>query len=125
LVDYAIRLALSDQSLVLKIANKVGTTSGIKSHSKYITDLDFTEDIMLVSDNSINSQKQLNSVDLTARRVGLKINIAKTAFVVVGNWTTPIELCVSIGTINLVKDFTSIHDLGFYIARKILRSERH
>jgi hypothetical protein len=39
-----------------------------------------------------------------ARRVGLKDNRAKTDFMV-GNWTSPIELRVSTGRINLVKDF--------------------
>jgi hypothetical protein len=53
---------------------------------------------MLISDDAINSQKQLDSVDIMARRVGLKINR-------VGNWASPIELRVSTGRINLVIDF--------------------
>jgi hypothetical protein len=40
-----------------------------------------------------------------ARKVGLKINRAKTEFKMVGNWASPIEFRVSTGTINLVKDF--------------------
>jgi hypothetical protein len=40
-----------------------------------------------------------------ARKVGLKINRAKTEFMMVGNWASPIELRDSTGTINLVKDF--------------------
>jgi hypothetical protein len=39
-----------------------------------------------------------------ARKVGLKINRAKTEFMMLGNWASPIELRVSTGTINLVKD---------------------
>jgi hypothetical protein len=40
-----------------------------------------------------------------ARKVGLKINRAKTEFMKVGNWASPIELRVCTGSINLVKDF--------------------
>jgi hypothetical protein len=53
--------------------------------------------------NAINSQKQLDSVDIMARKVGLKINSAKTEFMMVGNWASPIELRISTGSINLVK----------------------
>jgi hypothetical protein len=60
---------------------------------------------MLISDDAINSQKQLDSVDIMACKVGLKINRAKTEFMMVGNWASPIELRVSTGSINLVKDF--------------------
>jgi hypothetical protein len=52
---------------------------------------------MLISDDAINSQKQLDAVDIMARKVGLKINRARTE--------SPIELRVSTGTIYLVKDF--------------------
>jgi Reverse transcriptase (RNA-dependent DNA polymerase) len=104
-VDYVMRVALVDQSLGLKIANKVGTSTRIKTPAKYITYLDSTDDIMLILDDAINSQKQLDSVDTMARRVGLKINRAKTEFMMVGNWASPIELRVSTGTINFVKYF--------------------
>jgi hypothetical protein len=40
-----------------------------------------------------------------AHKVGLKINRAKTKFMMVRNWASPIELRVSTGTIKLVKDF--------------------
>jgi hypothetical protein len=103
-VDYVMRVALADQSLGLKITNKEGTRTR-NTPAKYITDLDFADDIMLISDDAINSQKQLDSVDIMARKVGLKINRAKTEFMMVGNWASPIELRVSTGSINLVKDF--------------------
>jgi Reverse transcriptase (RNA-dependent DNA polymerase) len=77
-VDYVMRVALADQSLGLKITNKVGTRTRSTIPAKYITDLDFADDIMLISDDAINSQKQLDSVDVMACKVGLKINRAKT-----------------------------------------------
>jgi hypothetical protein len=91
--DYAMR-ALADQSLGLKITNKVGTTTRFKSPAKYRIDLDFADDIMLVLDDAINSQKQPEF-----SRVGLK-----TEFIMVGNWASPIDLRVSTGAIHLVKD---------------------
>jgi Reverse transcriptase (RNA-dependent DNA polymerase) len=103
--DYVMRVTLADQSLGLKITNKEGTRTRTLTPAKYITDLDFADDIMLISDDAINSQKQLDSVDIMARKVGLKINRAKTEFMMVGNWASPIELRVSTGSINLVKDF--------------------
>jgi hypothetical protein len=71
-----IRVALADQSLGLKITNKVGTHTRTFTPAKYITDLDFADNIMLISDDAINSQKQLDSVDIMALKVGLKINRA-------------------------------------------------
>jgi hypothetical protein len=64
-------------SLALKITNREGTRTRF-TPAKYLTDLDFADDIMLISDDASNSQKQLDSVDIMARRVGLKINRAKT-----------------------------------------------
>jgi hypothetical protein len=44
-----------------------------------------------------------------ARKIGLKINRAKTEFVMmVGNWASPIELRVSTASINVVKDFKNL-----------------
>jgi hypothetical protein len=77
-VDYVMRVALAYQSLGLKFANKVGTSTRIKIPAEYITDLYVIDDLMLESDNAINSPKQLGSVDVMARRVGLKISRAKT-----------------------------------------------
>jgi hypothetical protein len=76
-VDYVMRVALTDQSLGLKITNKVGTRTRSTIPAKYITDLHFTDDIMLISDDAINFLKQLDSVDIMARKVGLKINRAR------------------------------------------------
>jgi Reverse transcriptase (RNA-dependent DNA polymerase) len=118
-VDYLMRVALADQSLGLKITNKVGTSTRIKIHAKYITDLDFADDIMLLSVDAISSRKQLDSVDTMARKVGLKINRAKTEFMMGGNWASPIDLRVY----NI--DISPIDILGCQIALKILRLERH
>jgi hypothetical protein len=71
--------------------NQELTVVAIKSSAEYVTDLDFADEIMLASDDAINSQKQLNSVNIMARLVGSKINRK-----------SPIQLRVSA---NLVEDF--------------------
>jgi hypothetical protein len=50
-------VVLADQYQGLKIANKVGTKCRIKCPAHYTTDLVFADDIMLVSDDAISSQK--------------------------------------------------------------------
>jgi hypothetical protein len=65
-VDYVMRVALANQCLGLKIANKVGTTTRVKIPAKYFSNLDFAEDIMLISDDATNSKKLLDAVDIMA-----------------------------------------------------------
>jgi hypothetical protein len=52
-VNYVMRVALADQSLGLKIPNKVGTRTRTFTPANYITDLDFADDVMLISDDAI------------------------------------------------------------------------
>jgi hypothetical protein len=52
-----------------------------------------------------------------ARRVGLKINREKTEFMMVGNRSYPIELRVSTGSINLVKDFKYLGSWQLYCTK--------
>jgi hypothetical protein len=58
-VDYVLREAYADHSLGVRISNKVGTTTRIKSTTKYIMDLDFADDVILVADNAINFESSL------------------------------------------------------------------
>jgi hypothetical protein len=44
------------------------TNSRLGCPAKYITDLDFADEIMLISDDGENAQKQLDSVTAMARR---------------------------------------------------------
>jgi hypothetical protein len=60
---------------------------------------------MLISDNAVKAQKQLHSIDIMARRVGLNINRAKAEFMMMKNWSSSQDIRVSIGTINQVQDF--------------------
>jgi hypothetical protein len=65
-LDHAMREALLDQKFGIKIAHQVGTNSRARCPAKYITYLDFAKDIMLISDNPVNPQKQQDSVDVMA-----------------------------------------------------------
>jgi hypothetical protein len=95
---------LLDQSLDLKITTPVGTNSRPGCPAKYAYNLDFADDTMLILDNAVDAQKYL--MVWLARRVNVKINRAKTAFMLVGNWSSSLELRVSTGTNNQVQDFT-------------------
>jgi hypothetical protein len=61
---------------------------------------DLADDVMIISDYAENVQKHLDSVDVMARRVVLKIDRAKTEFIMMGNRSSSLELPVSTGTIN-------------------------
>jgi hypothetical protein len=56
------------------------------------------------------------------RRVGLKINKAKTEFMMVGNWSYSLELRVSTGTFDQT---SSTEDLGSLTTLKILKLVEH
>ena len=87
----------------LGVMLKRGTTR--RYPAKYLTDLDFADDIALFSDNSENAQSMLSSIESAALQVGLKINYSKTEFLLVGRWDTPVSITVSSKPINQVSDF--------------------
>ena len=72
-------------------------SSSCTSTDKYLSDLEFVDDIALMSgciDNSKsddeivnNIQNMFNRVQYWAKKVGLNINIPKTKFMIVGKWS--------------------------------------
>ena len=74
-------------------------------------DLDFADDIVLMTDTIEDNQLFLSTVELCAEDVGLFINKNKTEFIVVG---TPVQSGLSVlsGPIKKVDDFKY---LGSYI----------
>jgi hypothetical protein len=52
MLDNILRDALLEHTLGLKIANQVGTNISPKCPMKHINDLDFADDMMLISDDS-------------------------------------------------------------------------
>ncbi len=53
---------------------------------KHLTNLDYADDIALLSGTIANAQSMLLSIETWAAKVGLKINHSKTEFMLVGNW---------------------------------------
>jgi hypothetical protein len=80
-------------------SNRIETNSGIKCHVKCIPDLNFANDILLISDDENSAQSSLISY-----KVSLKINRANTEFTVIYYWTSLLELRASSTTIYLVKN---------------------
>lgn len=66
-LDYALR----------KIPNELGFRSH-NSPSKYIADLEFADDVVLLASTQTDAQTQLNILSTETAKLGLKININKT-----------------------------------------------
>ena len=104
-LDYVLRTALHDESLGFKIANSISRSRG---KAKYICELAFADDILLTSDCHIKAQTMALSIESIARQVGLKINVQKTEYILVGElWksTANFEIRLSSGILKRVYDF--------------------
>ena len=95
-VDYVLRCAIPDDSYGFIISPRVGTRSRTSSPAVAVSDLDFADDIALLSHNHGDAQALLTSVEQEAVTVGLKINRKKTEYMLVGDfkadpWLSVIE----------------------------------
>ena len=63
-----------------------GTKSRITQQGRYLTDLDYADDIALLSSSFEDAQNLLTRVEEEALKVGLKINIDKTEYMLGGVW---------------------------------------
>ena len=92
--------------------------------SKYITDLDYADDIALTSDNLENAVPLLHSLERAASRVGLHMNCNKTEYMLVKDCEH--EVVKSL-TENILKQVDDFKYLGSYISsrKKISKSEKH
>ena len=75
--------------------------------AKYVTDLDFADDIVLLSGTMTNAQTLLTAVEKNAAAVGLHINLQKTEYIRIGDFSNDNHpaLRVSSGDIAEVSDF--------------------
>ena len=75
-LDYALRRAISGKE------DQLGFTltprRSARVHSKVLTDLDFADDICLLSDNNQQAQQLLTRVETECHGVGLSLNARKT-----------------------------------------------
>ena len=60
---------------------------------------------MLISDNIVNVQTMLSSIESIAAEIGLRINVSKTEFLLVGIWKEAVTISLSSGPIKKVDDF--------------------
>ena len=102
-LDYCLRSAIegNEETLSFSIrprrSHRVGPVN--------ITDLDFTDDIALLSDTAAQAQELLSNVENAALRVGLHMNAKKTQFIVY-NQPTQVEIHTVDGScLEEVKDF--------------------
>ena len=83
-IDWIMRNAVPDASLGFCVRERVGTRSRCTSPAVYVTDLDFADDIAVLSSSATNMQIMILSIELWALKVGLKINGPKTEYLVSG-----------------------------------------
>jgi hypothetical protein len=82
-LDWVMRNAIPDPTLGFCIRARVGTTSP----ALYVTDdLDFADDIAVLSSSATDMQAMVLSIEHWALKVGLKINGPKTEFMLSGYW---------------------------------------
>ena len=73
------RSAMIDECGIL-LRKKTGTTRR-GSPAKYLTDLDFADDIVLFGSSIPNAQKLLSNIEKDALKVGLKIKQGKAEYI--------------------------------------------
>ena len=107
-LDYALRIAMKDKELGIKIKPRYSS----RYPAKYLTDLDFADDIVLLSESIKNAQSLLLKLEEAAKTVGLRINYKKTKAMTL-NLIDPETLKLSDG--NLIEFVADFCYLGSYI----------
>ncbi|XP_078661569.1 uncharacterized protein LOC144905694 [Branchiostoma floridae x Branchiostoma belcheri] len=102
-LDYALRVAIEGREeelgfqLVKRRSRRIGP--------KVVTDLDFADDIALLSEEVHQAQQLLRNVETSVARVGLQMNAGKTKFMAY-NQQSPVCLKTTDGsTLEKVEDF--------------------
>ena len=109
-VDWMMRRALT-QELMAGRGVCVTPCRSSRNPAYYLSDLDFADDIALLSHDMSTAQKILTTVKKSAILVGLTINKSKTEYMVCGEVTAdvgvqePVTLSVDAGPIVKVDDF--------------------
>jgi hypothetical protein len=108
-LDYVLRHAIDDISCGFQYCQRKSS----RYEAKFITDLDFADDIGLFANTVENVQIMLSSIETWALKVGLAINTDKTKYMLVGRgWNDAISITTSSGEIERVEDFKY---LGSYL----------
>ena len=102
-VDYILRVPIPDDRIGFMIQKRL-----CREHlAKYMTDLDFVENIVLLCGSMTNAQTLLTAVEENAAAVDLHINLQKTEYIRIGDFSDDNHpaLTVSAGDIAEVSDF--------------------
>jgi exonuclease III len=143
-IDYVMRTALDDKSSlgfqyertadsshrfasnpksVYRTRNKTGARARASAEyndvfsDKYITDLDFADDLTILAPNYINAQILFHAVERIALKVGLRINRAKTKFIAIGSSVTvaPIPKLYYLDSEDSIEQVSDFKFLGNYL----------
>ena len=71
-IDYVLRKATENQNLGITLHSAKGTKSRTTRQGLYLTDLDYADDIALLSSSFEDAQNLLTRVEEEALKVGLK-----------------------------------------------------
>ena len=134
-MDFVLRKAMVD-TLGVQISKSTGSTRR-GNPAKFLTDLDFADDIVLFSSTIYGAQKLLSNLEKAALTVGLKINQLKSEYMLVGAWggRKLRNIRIRAGALKLVtdykylgswledsvKDFKIRRDLAWLANRKLWR----
>ena len=112
-LDYVLRISLdSKNSLGLLLSSRQGS----RHPAQYLTDLDFADDLALISESISNAETLLQSLEEAAAAAGLICNESKTEFI--STSTTSDSIQSRSGTnINRVDDFN-------YLGSHIMESKK-
>ena len=104
-MDFIMRMAMSEVCGIL-IKKKTGTTRR-GSPPVYLTDLDFADDIALLSSTIPKAQRLVNALERAALKVNLRINQKKSEFILFGEWGVKKQRDIKVlaGPLQKVEDY--------------------
>ena len=100
-MDYVLRAAIQRKELGVELKRRECS----RRPAEYLTDLDFADDIALISHTIANAQSLLQQLETAAATVGLHLNRAKTKALVTGDKAGAGPISLSVGAIETVPDF--------------------
>jgi len=124
-LDWVLRNAIPDDSLGVLIQPSRGTRSR-PIPPKHISNLAFADDICLISTDPKNMQTMLSAVEEWALKIGLKINLSKTVFLLSGDWTNfnskksvKLRVKLKLKSGNLLKEVQDFKYLGTWLMNSV------
>ena len=108
-LDYILRQSMKDENGLTLIPRRSRRVPGLT-----VTDLDYADDIALLSDTIEKAQNLLHDLETAAEAVGLHVNVLKTEYMIINiNDPDPDIKSLDGSSLNQVSDFKY---LGSYIA---------